>query len=91
MLLDHPPDPQELLTLLADILALFLGIPGAELVEVRELPRLVQADELLGDPGDLTGISLPGFRGWYGQCVLLHGLRLERLYGSRILGASTAA
>ena len=63
MLLDDPPDPQELLTLPADILALILRIPATELVQVRELTRLVEANELLGDPGDLARISLPGFRG----------------------------
>ena len=57
MLLDHSPDPQELLALLADILPLILGIPATELVEVRELSGLVQTDELLRDPGDLAWIA----------------------------------
>ncbi len=59
MLLDHAPDPQELLTLLADTLALILWIPATELVQIRELPRLVKPVKLFGDPGDLTRISLP--------------------------------
>ena len=40
--------------------ALVLGVPGTKLVQVCELARLPQPDELLGDPGDLARISLPG-------------------------------
>ncbi len=66
---------------------LVLRIPSTD----RELPRLVQTDELLRDPGDLTRITLPGLCGWYGHWQLLLGLRLERLYVAGIRGARMAA